>query len=139
MGKATTGKILIIDDNLQILDSLRLLLKHDFKEVATFQDPKDIVEKLTSNAFDVILLDMNFKNPNNTGNEGIFWLGEILKRDPLAVVILITAYGDINLAVQAIKNGATDFVTKPWDADKLIITLTNALELRQHKLKIKNL
>lgn len=139
MSKPLSGKILIIDDNLQILDSLRLLLKHEFKEVATFHDPKGIVEKLTPNAFDVILLDMNFKNPNNTGNEGIFWLGEILKRDPLAVVILITAYGDINLAVQAIKNGATDFVTKPWDADKLIITLTNALELRRHKVKVKSL
>ncbi|RPH34198.1 MAG: sigma-54-dependent Fis family transcriptional regulator [Bacteroidales bacterium] len=133
------GRILIIDDNQQILESLQMLLKYEFKEIVCKQHPSEIVEKLVVNPFDVILLDMNFKNPNNTGKEGLFWLCEILKRDPLAVVILITAYGDISLAVQAIKDGATDFVTKPWDSDKLIITLKNALELRLNKLKVKKL
>lgn len=139
MSNPLNGKILVIDDNTQILDSLKLLLKYEFKEISCYQDPNSIVDKLQTNPFDVILLDMNFKNPNNTGKEGIFWLKEILKRDPLAVVILITAFGDIALAVQAIKEGATDFITKPWDADKLIVTLKNALELRLNKVKVKKL
>lgn len=139
MSSSITGKILIIDDNLQILDSLKMLLKHEFKEVICLSKPTEIVEKIQSNPVDVILLDMNFKNPNNTGKEGLYWLSEILKRDPLAVVILITAYGDIALAVRAIKEGATDFITKPWDAEKLIVTLKNALELRRNRMKVKNL
>ncbi len=139
MNKPLNGKILIIDDNRQILESLTMLLKYEFKEVVCKSEPNDITEKLNISSFDVILLDMNFKNPNNTGKEGLFWLKEILKRDSQAIVILITAYGDISLAVQAIKDGATDFITKPWDSDKLIITTKNAVELKQSKLKVKKL
>lgn len=89
--------------------------------------------------YDIILLDMNFNIGENTGNEGLFWLREILKNDPLAIVIMITAYGDIDLAVKAIKEGATDFISKPWDAEKLIITLTNALQLRKSKIEVNHL
>ncbi len=82
---------------------------------------------------------MNFKTGINTGNEGLFWLKQILAKDPEAVVIMITAYGDVNLAVKAIKNGATDFIQKPWDADKLIVTLQSAFKLRQSRKEIVQL
>lgn len=133
------GNILIVDDNKQILNSLSILLKSEFEGIETIQNPNLIPNKLQSGQFDVIMLDMNFAAGRTTGNEGIFWLREILKSDPLAIVILITAYGDIELAVKSIKEGATDFVTKPWDAEKLIITLKNAVELRHSKLEIKKL
>jgi two-component system response regulator HydG len=134
-----TGKILIVDDNIQILNSLKLLLKNEFEEVTTAKNPGQIHGLLQSGVFDVILLDMNYKTGDNSGNEGIFWLREILKSDPSAIVILITAYGDIELAVKAIKEGAIDFVTKPWDADKLIVTLKNALVLRKSKAEVTQL
>lgn len=133
------GNILIVDDNKQILDSLSILLKSEFESVETIRNPNLIPNKLQSGRFDVIMLDMNFAAGRTTGNEGIFWLREILRSDPLATVILITAYGDIELAVKSIKEGATDFITKPWDAEKLIITLKNAVELRRSKLEIKKL
>lgn len=130
------GKILIADDNSQILDSLRLLLKNEFELVETVRNPSLIPEKLRANEFDMILLDMNFATGRTTGNEGIFWLNEILKTDPLAVVILITAYGDIELAVRGIKEGATDFIRKPWDTDKLLATLHAAYQLRKSKVEL---
>jgi two-component system response regulator HydG len=133
------GKILIVDDNVQILNSLRILLKNEYEEIETIKNPNLIPEKIRSNTYDIILLDMNFAAGINTGNEGIFWLREILKLDPDAIVILITAYGDINLAVQSIKEGATDFTTKPWDTEKLLTTLSTAYELRQSKLEVNSL
>jgi DNA-binding NtrC family response regulator len=133
------GKILVVDDNKQILSSLSILLRSEFESIETLQNPNLIPNKLQECQFDVIMLDMNFASGRTTGNEGIFWLREIIKSDPLAVVILITAYGDIELAVKSIKEGATDFITKPWDAEKLIITLKNAIELRHSKLEIKKL
>jgi DNA-binding NtrC family response regulator len=136
---AKKGNILIVDDNRQILNSLSILLKSEFDSIETIQNPNLLPNKLQSGQFDVVMLDMNFAAGRTTGNEGIFWLREILKSDPLAVVILITAYGDIELAVKSIKEGATDFIAKPWDAEKLIITLKNAVELRHSKLEIKKL
>ncbi len=133
------GNILVVDDNKQILNSLGILLKTEFEKVETLSNPNLIPNKLQAGQFDVIMLDMNFAAGRTTGNEGIFWLREILKYDPLAIVILITAYGDIELAVKSIKEGATDFITKPWDAEKLIITLKNAVQLRQSKVEIKKL
>ncbi|MFC2136788.1 sigma-54-dependent transcriptional regulator [Bacteroidota bacterium] len=133
------GKILIIDDNKQILDSLKILLKPEFEEIHAISNPNSIPNKLRSGSFDIILLDMNFASGRTSGNEGIFWLREILKLDPHIVVILITAYGDIELAVNSIKEGAFDFITKPWDAEKLIITLKNAYKLRQSKHEINKL
>jgi DNA-binding NtrC family response regulator len=133
------GKILIVDDNVQILESLKILLKSEYEEIETIKNPNLIPEKIRSGNYDIILLDMNFAAGISTGNEGIFWLREILKLDPDSIVILITAYGDINLAVQSIKEGATDFITKPWDTEKLLVTLNTAYELRQSKLKVNSL
>jgi len=132
-------KILIVDDNVQILNSLNILLKTEYEDIDTIKNPNLIPEKIRTNNYDIILLDMNFAAGINTGNEGIFWLREILKLDADAIVILITAYGDINLAVQSIKEGATDFITKPWDTEKLLVTLNTAYELRQSKLKVNSL
>jgi len=135
------GKILVIDDNEGILKSLRFSLKYEFEEVKAVKNPNLIPGLITSESFDVILLDMNFRTGVQTGNEGIFWLNEILKMDPDAVVVLITAYGDVELAVRAIKEGATDFVLKPWDAEKLISTIRAAYKLRQSKrevIRLKN-
>jgi DNA-binding NtrC family response regulator len=128
-----------VDDNVQILNSLKILLKSEYEEIETIKNPNLITGKIRPDSYDIILLDMNFAAGTNTGNEGIFWLREILKYDPDAVVILITAYGDINLAVQSIKEGATDFITKPWDTEKLLTTLSTAYELRQSKLEVNNL
>jgi two-component system response regulator HydG len=133
------GRILIIDDNKQILESLSILLKPEFEQVEVLSNPNLIPSAFQPSAPDIILLDMNFTTGRNTGNEGLFWLREIRKLDQNAIVILITAYGDIRLAVHSIHEGATDFISKPWDAEKLIITLTNALDLRKSKLKITQL
>ncbi|NJO68427.1 MAG: sigma-54-dependent Fis family transcriptional regulator [Bacteroidetes bacterium] len=134
-----TGNILIVDDNVQILNSLSILLKPEFETITTIKKLDNIHSLLQIENFDVIMLDMNFKAGVNTGNEGIFWLKEILKLDSQAVVLMITAYGDIELAVKAIKEGATDFIPKPWDADKLIITLRSAVELRRTRLELVRL
>ena len=116
------GKILIVDDNVQILNSLQILLKDEFSTVDIIRSPNHISEKLWRENYDIILLDMNYAAGETSGNEGIFWLNEIRRSDPFTAIILITAYGDINLAVKAIKQGAVDFITKPWDPEKLIIT-----------------
>jgi len=131
--------ILVIDDNVQILESLRLLLKDEFESIDILAKPSRINEMLWRNSYDVVMLDMNFAMGETSGNEGIFWLNEIKKRDPLLPVILITAYGDIELAVKAIREGATDFITKPWDPEKLIVTLSNAYRLRKSGQEVKKL
>ena len=133
------GNILIIDDNAQILDSLKILLRREFKNIDTLKNPNQIADFLWKNNYDVILLDMNFAKGARTGNEGIFWMNKILKSDPQAVIILITAYAEIDLAVKAMKEGATDFVSKPWDAEKLIATIKSAYQLRQSKCEVKRL
>jgi len=133
------SSILIVDDNVQILNSLKLLLNDEFSKIDTIRNPNQIPEMLWRESYDIILLDMNFAIGSTSGNEGLFWLDEIRKSDPFAVIILITAYGDIELAVKAIKLGAIDFITKPWDPDKLILTLKNAYELRKSKKQVKDL
>jgi len=133
------GNILIADDKEQILTSLSILLKDEFSTVDTLRNPNRIPELFTRNTYDVVLLDMNFKPGDSSGNEGIFWLKEILKMDSHAVVIMITAYGDIELAVKAIKQGATDFIPKPWDPEKLLITLKNAYILRRSKIELNHM
>jgi DNA-binding NtrC family response regulator len=133
------GRILIVDDNVQILNALQLLLKPEFIETTLIRNPNQIPSLLPAGNFDLVLLDMNFKSGDNSGNEGLYWLGEILKTDPMISVIMITAYGDINLAVRAIKEGAMDFIAKPWDAEKLIITLKNVLKYRNSRIEIKKL
>jgi len=125
------ANILIVDDNPGVLSAGKLFLKRHFAEVDTTRDPEEIPVFLKEKRYAVIMLDMNFgRSAKNTGQEGFDWLARILEIDPSAVVILITAYGDVELAVRAIKNGATDFVLKPWDNDKLLATLLSALRLR---------
>ncbi|MBL7825917.1 MAG: sigma-54-dependent Fis family transcriptional regulator [Saprospiraceae bacterium] len=125
------AKILIVDDNPGVLSAGKLFLKRHFSAVETARDPSEIPALLAADKFDVIMLDMNFgKSTRHSGQEGLDWLDRVLQIDPQAVVILITAYGDVDLAVRAIKKGATDFVLKPWDNDKLLATLHAALRLR---------
>jgi DNA-binding NtrC family response regulator len=133
------ARILIIDDNIQILESLRILLKDEFETIDLLPKPSRIPEMLWRNAYDIVMLDMNFAMGDTSGNEGIYWLNEIKKTDPLLPIILITAYGDIELAVKAIQEGATDFIVKPWDPEKLIITLENAWRLRKSGQEVKKL
>ncbi|MBU1014697.1 MAG: sigma-54 dependent transcriptional regulator [Bacteroidetes bacterium] len=134
-----TGNILIIDDNLDILSSLTQLLKYDFNSIKTLANPNLILETIQQQTFDVILLDMNFSAGINTGNEGIFWLREILKIDPGSVIILITAYADISLTVTAIKEGGFDFIVKPWDPQKLITSLKAGVKYKKTLREVKNL
>ncbi len=133
------GKLLIVDDHKQVLKALIQLLEPEFESITAISNPNQISSFINKEEFDVILLDMNFSAGINTGNEGIYWLNRILKTDPAAAVVMITAYADVNLAVRAIKEGATDFVVKPWDNNKLIATLQAAFKLRQSKLENKKL
>ncbi len=124
------GKVLIVDDNEDILSAARLLLKSHVALVHTEKNPERIPALMKNETYDVILLDMNFAKGATSGTEGFEWLGRILALDPLAVVILITAYGDVGMAVRAIKEGATDFILKPWQNEKLLATLSAAFSLR---------
>ena len=132
-------KILIADDDKNILKSLSILLDNEFDTVDTLSNPNLIISQYQKENYDIVLLDMNFSAGLNTGNEGIFWLNEILKIDKNATVIFITAYGDVNLAVKAMKQGATDFIIKPWNNEKLIHTLQSALKIKESQLKIDKL
>jgi len=138
MGKQN-GTILVVDDNQGILESLEFSLQHEFEKILTTNSPTSIPKLMVENSIDVFLLDMNFTPGVNDGREGMMWLQLILESDPDAVVIPMTAYGDIELAVKAVKKGATDFIVKPWDTDKLIATLKSAYNLRQSKLEVKSL
>jgi two-component system, NtrC family, response regulator HydG len=119
--------ILVIDDDTDILTAVRLLLKTEAKEVVTEKNPENIRTLLSKHSFDLILLDMNFNSSINTGNEGIFWLNKIKQLKPEVAVIMITAYGDIDLAVRCLKEGASDFVVKPWHNEKLISAIKDVL------------
>jgi len=133
------GKLLIVDDHKQVLKALIQLLEPEFESITGISNPNQIISCINKEEYDVILLDMNFSAGVNTGNEGIYWLNRILKSDPLAAVVMITAYSDVNLAVRAIKEGASDFVVKPWDNNKLITSLQTAFKLRQTKIENKKL
>ena len=130
------GSVLIVDDDAAILTAFELLLKPHLRSVETERDPRNIEKKLKSKSYDVIFLDMNFAKGVTTGEEGFRWLNRILTVDPGAVVILITAYGDIETAVRAIKLGATDFVVKPWQNEKILATLSSGLKLRESQVKL---
>jgi len=134
-----TGTILIVDDNEDILQAARLFLKQHFAVVQTEKNPQSISTLLKNEAFDVIMLDMNFSRGATDGTEGFLWLNRILEMDPSAVVILITAFGDIDTAVRGIKEGATDFILKPWQNEKLLATLSSATKLSQTRLEAKTL
>lgn len=133
------GCILIIDDNKNVLSALRILLDNYYEEVILLPSPNTLVYTLKEKNPDIVLLDMNFSAGINTGNEGLFWLSEIKKVDPEIPVVLFTAYADIELAVKVLKQGATDFVVKPWDNTKLLATLQSAYELRVSKKEVKKL
>lgn len=120
------GNILIVDDNRGVLTALQLLLKPYFELITTLSSPVTLPSVLREESWQVVLLDMNFTSGINTGNEGLYWLHEIKKLHPALPVVLFTAYADIDLAVRGIKEGATDFVVKPWDNQKLVETLLNA-------------
>lgn len=130
------SSILIIDDDTDVLTAVRLLLKTEAKEVVTEKNPENLRWHLSKDQFDVILLDMNFTSSINTGNEGLFWLREIRKLKSEAAVIMITAYGDIDLAVRSLKEGAADFVVKPWHNEKLITTIKETLKRKTNKASI---
>ena len=132
-----TGKLLIIDDDEDVLYSARLLLKQHYSIVRTEKDPKQISSILRDERYDVILLDMNFSGDATSGTEGFEWLKRILQIDHSAVVVLITAYGNIEMAVKAIKEGATDFVLKPWQNEKLLATISSAMKLSESKREIE--
>ncbi len=123
---AKQGTILVVDDNKGILTAVQMLLGTCFEKVITISTPNKIKTTLHNENVDVVLLDMNFSAGINTGNEGLFWLSEIKKEDPAVQVVLFTAYADIDLAVRGIKEGATDFVVKPWNNAKLLETLKTA-------------
>jgi len=135
----TKGKLLIVDDNKSILSALELLLQEEFDEVKTIANPNQLPSIIESNGFDLVLLDMNFSAGVNTGNEGLYWLSRIRDIKPDLEVVLFTAYGDVELAVKALKQGAADFVLKPWDNEKLKATLQNVFKLQQSKKEIKKL
>ncbi|MGD8306206.1 MAG: sigma-54 dependent transcriptional regulator [Ignavibacteria bacterium] len=134
-----SAKILIVDDNKDILLAAKLLLKPHFSVIHTESNPESIIPSLINENYDVILLDMNFTRDMTSGQEGFYWLDEILKTDPSAIVILMTAYGDIDTAVKAVKGGATDFVLKPWQNEKLLTTLSTALDLRMSRIEVDKL
>ena len=132
---AKAGKLLIVDDNRSILSAVKLLTESFFEEVLTLPSPNTLISTLQKSAPDVVLLDMNFHAGINTGNEGLYWLKEVLAKFPETKVVLFTAYADIELAVRAMKEGAFDFVVKPWDNAKLIATLQNAYKATKEKAK----
>jgi len=130
------GNVLIVDDNKSILSALEILLSPDFQTVTTLSDPNQIPTELRKKEYNLVILDMNFNAGINTGNEGIYWLGRIKEIHPEISVVMITAYGDVELTVKALKMGATDFFLKPWDNNKLLATLKSAIQLNWSKKEV---
>ena len=133
------SKILIADDNRNVLSALTLLLSSEFELVKTMQHPNRLLEELALHEYDVVLLDMNFTAERQTGNEGIYWLREIKSRFRMVEVVMFTAYGDVDLAVKALKEGAVDFVLKPWDNEKLLATLRAATRISRSNRELSTL
>ncbi len=122
------ASILVIDDDIDVLTAVRLLLKTEAADVVTEKNPENLRAQLARKPFDLVLLDMNFNSSINTGNEGLYWLKKIREFGSEAAVVMITAYGDIDLAVRSLKEGAADFVVKPWHNERLIGTIKEALK-----------
>ncbi|TBN19140.1 sigma-54-dependent Fis family transcriptional regulator [Hyunsoonleella pacifica] len=131
-----SGKILIVDDNKGVLSALELLLQDVYKTVTTLQNPNGISSVTDLKSYDVILLDMNFSSRINTGNEGFYWLRKLKEIVPDASVIMMTAFGDVELAVNTLKEGAIDFVLKPWDNEKILATIHAAFQLGKSKKEV---
>ena len=134
-----TGKILVVDDDDDILTAARLLLRRRFAEVLTCRRPERIPDLLERQAFDVVLLDMNFGPGESSGKQGLHWLERIREIDPEVVVVMITAHGSVDNAVEAMKLGATDFITKPWQNEKVVATVSTAVELRRSRAEAATL
>lgn len=139
MRSGRSGKLLIVDDDKDILLTSKVVLKSAFEIIRTESDPFKLPQILREETYDVIMLDMNFSTGKTSGNEGIYWLKEIIKINANANVVMITAYGDLSLAVEAMKIGAIDFVVKPWDNEKLLATVNSVLRLSQSKNEIRSL
>ncbi len=137
--KKHDARVLIIDDDEDILFAFRLLVKKHVSEVRIEKDPRVIPTLLEEETFDVIFLDMNFERDVTSGQEGLTWLKKILEIDPAAVVVLITAYGDVEMAVRAVKEGAVDFILKPWQNEKLLTTISASLTLRKSRMEADRL
>jgi DNA-binding NtrC family response regulator len=135
----TKGTLLIVDDDRNILNELQQITRQEFEKVITLADPNRINEMLRKNDIDIVMLDMNFKSGIHNGNEGLFWMREIFSFDPNISVIIVTASGNIELAVQAIKEGAVDFILKPWDDVRLLATINSAWKLRLSRLEATTL
>lgn len=133
------GHILIVDDDHDVLFTAKTILKREYEKVTTESSPNRLETLLQKEEIDLVILDMNFKAGVTSGNEGLFWLKRIHELDPEIHVILNTAYGDIDLAVESMKQGAVDFLIKPWEKEKLLTTIQNVFNLRQSKKKIKKL
>jgi len=130
------GRILIVDDNEDLLSAARIFLKRHFAQIDVEKNPESLPDLIQNEKYDVILLDMNFTKDVSSGKEGFHWLDKILTINSSAVVVLITAYGDEQTAVKAIKSGATDFVLKPWENEKLLATISSAMQLSQSKQEV---
>ena len=133
------GNILVIDDNKSILSALEILLMPEFHEVTLLSNPNQIINELSKKDYNLVILDMNFKAGVNTGNEGIYWLERIKEAHPEISVVMITAYGDVDTAVRALKSGASDFILKPWDNEKMLATLKLAIQLNLSKKEVQKL
>ncbi len=133
------AKVLIVDDDKDVLLAARLFLKQYVEVVHTEENPENLPNLINSENYDLVLLDMNFAPDATSGKEGFHWLNKILEIDPSIVVILITGYGDIELAVQGIKEGATNFLLKPWENKKLLATIKTSMQLRQSKVELQDL
>lgn len=130
------ASVLVVDDDKDILTSLSLYLKHHFQEVNCTQNPKELASLLKDHPYDCVILDMNFRKGVNNGKEGLYWLNFIKETKPETTVILLTAYGNLDLAVEALKIGAADFMVKPWKNEKLLSTLLRSLEIQKSKKEI---
>lgn len=137
--KMAKGNILVVDDNKSVLSALEILLLPEFDDVKCLSNPNLLITELRKNPYHLVLLDMNFKAGVNTGNEGIFWLQQIKENHPDMSVVLITAYGDVALAVKALKAGATDFILKPWENAKMLATVKSAIQLSMSREEVKHL
>lgn len=133
------GNILIVDDNKSVLSALEILLMPQFDTVKCLSNPELLLNELNKKTYHLVLLDMNFKAGINSGNEGLYWLQKTRESHPETSVVMITAYGDVELAVKALKTGAIDFVLKPWENNKLIATIRSAIQLSMSREEIKDL
>jgi len=137
--KTKEGRLLIVDDNKSVLNALHMFLKFNFLEVTIISSTNSLINEIETHDIDVVLLDMNFKAGESSGNEGMYWLREIKKRRPDIEVVMFTAYGDIETAVKATHEGAADFILKPWENEKLLATLKSALKLRKSNQTVDDL